>query len=190
MAHSDVVAEYEGTPSPSSIPTKEDEMPVDYAEVLKELEAEEGRLMTELNTIRSAKPAILRLLENQKFDELRIDTTPVLPVGRFVSMGATKSIPIYLKDKTMALTSRQIMDGLKAEGWTSESGDHLATVSATLSQLRDKGILRKIGDGWMMDSTPLNAIPSNDVVTKSPPAPNSFAATHLYPNASRQPSEQ
>ncbi len=109
--------------------------------------------------MRAAKPGIMLLLNNQISEASeRIlsadnEADEVLPVGRFVGMGATKAIPIYLKDKTMSLTSRQIMDGLKADGWTSKSEDNLATVSATLSQLKESGTVRKIDDGWILART-------------------------------------
>ncbi len=135
-------------------------MPVDYAEVLKELEAEEGRLMTQLNTVRAAKPAIMLLMNNQKSEPPIV--SPPLPAGRFARFGATRAIQIYMTGNTVALTSRQIMDGLKAEGWTSESEDHLATISATLSQLRDKGVVRKSGDGWLPSNTGIDITPLND----------------------------
>jgi hypothetical protein len=130
-------------------------MPVDYAEVLKEIEVEEERLLTELNTIRAAKPAIMRLLASKKSNPVEPLKLPLR--GQFVGMGATKAIPLHLKNIEFAVTSRQIMDGLKAEGWTSESKDHLATVSATLSQLKDMGIVRRLGDGWMLARTTISA---------------------------------
>lgn len=150
-------------------------MPVNYAEVLKALETEEGRLLTQLSTVRAAKPAIILLMNSQKPEEQIPEFEPGLePVGRFAGIGATKAIPILLAEKSVPMTTREIMDALKAEGWTTNSTDPVGTVSATLSQLRDSAVT-KVGDGWRS-------------LTVSAAAPNSLAASVLYPNASQRPS--
>ncbi len=149
-------------------------MPVDYIELCTEFEMEEARLLIELNEVRSALPAI-RARKKRQEDEYEVDLAinERKIVGRFSGMGATKAIPQLLDGKTIALTSREIMDGLKAEGWTTNATDPLATVSATLSQLRGS-VVDKVGDGWKL--RPLNVIPDEPVIV-SAPALDSFAVT-------------
>ena len=120
-------------------------MPVDYEEVWAELEEEEGRLTTQLNIVKSAKPAIQALRDRQAAMQ-----TIAKRIGlRFANMGATKAIPLLLENKAVPMTYREIHDALKAEGWTSNSSDPAATVSATLSQLRGEAV-EKVGDGWRL----------------------------------------
>jgi hypothetical protein len=143
MARSGAAA-YEGTLPYFSIPIQEGDMPVDYSEVWAELGEEEARLMTQLNIVRQAKPAIQALLDRQALQAFGKPTA-----ARFSGMGATKAIPLLLEDKTVPMTYREIHDALKAEGWTSNSSDSAATVSATLSQLRGSTV-EKVGDGWRL----------------------------------------
>jgi len=118
-------------------------MPVDYAEVLAELEAEEGRLMTELHIIKAAKPAIQAMLQRTAPNAAKY------MMGRFAGMGATEAIPLLLAGLTIPMTYREIHDALKAEGWTTTSSDSAATVSATLSQLKGDYV-EKVGSGWRL----------------------------------------
>ena len=120
-------------------------MPVDYVEVFAEIEAEEARLLTQLNIVQAAKPAIQALRDRQ----LNYAALTKRLVGRFAGMGATKAIPMLLEGKTVPMTYREVHDALKSEGWTSASSDPAATVSATLSQLKDAGLVRKVGEGFL-----------------------------------------
>jgi len=118
-------------------------MPADYAEVLKELEDQESTLESELAAIRAAKPAILLLAKKQGMENRKL-----FPTGRFVGVGASRAIPDLLKNIHVALTTSEIVDRLKAEGWTTEAQNPVATISATLSQLAEKGFVEKVGEGW------------------------------------------
>lgn len=118
-------------------------MPVDYAEVLADFEAEESRLEAELARIRAAKPAIKEMLQRTAPNAAK------WMMGRFAGMGATKAIPILLAGKTVAMTYREIHDALKAEGWTTNSSDSTSIVAATLSQLKGD-FVEKIGEGWRL----------------------------------------
>jgi hypothetical protein len=154
-------------------------MPVDYGEVLKDLDAQIASLEAEVATLRAARPTIV-LLRNKYSPPL---AAPVSKSGIYSTMGPTNAIPLVLKGEPFPLLTSQIADKLQAGGVKSQATDFPASVSATLGQLRDKGIVEKVGDGWKLKT-------NNDEVTVSFPAPNSLAATLLYPNADVRRSEQ
>ncbi|WP_142988144.1 hypothetical protein [Granulicella rosea] len=147
-------------------------MPVDYAEVIAELEAEEGRLKTSLAAIQAAKPALLLLWQKQNGSPDPQTPVTIMPRGRFAGMGATKAIPLLLQGQEVPMTYREIHDALKAEGWTSNSSDPAATVSATLSQLRGEVVV-KIGDGWMLAAPVQLPPPPPPIYIPRPPGFNS-----------------
>jgi hypothetical protein len=65
-------------------------------------------------------------------------------------MGPTNAIPFVLKGEPFPLLTSQIAEKLQAGGVRSQATDFPASVSATLGQLRDKGVVEKVGDGWRL----------------------------------------
>ena len=144
-------------------------MPVDYVEVLKELKAQEKALQDELDIVRGALPAI------EKMAAKSAKPVPAwVPVtGKYSGMYATEAIPDALKGEVFPLTTAQIADKVKAGGLRSAAQNFVASISATLSQLKDRNVVEKVGDGWRLKA------PGDVVVSK--PASNSLASTMLYP---------
>lgn len=139
-------------------------MAINYDEAIAELRAEEKRLDDELGQVRAAIPAMIVLRNRYRASQPTpplpknyIQARPLTevlanevagPVGRFLGMGATKAIPILLKDVDVPLTTSEIYDRLKAEGWASTAQSPIGTLSATLGQLKD--VVEKIGEGWRL----------------------------------------
>lgn len=118
-------------------------MPVNYADVLADLEVQEAKLVTELNTVRAAKPAILAMKQRQELNAALLATP-----GKYAGLGATAAIRRLLSSALTLMTREEIHDALKAEGWTTKSDDPLSTISATLSQM--KAEVEKVGETWRM----------------------------------------
>lgn len=116
-------------------------MPVDYAEVLRDMEREEARLATQLSTLRQAKPGIMAMFRAQQ-----LDAALLAPRGKYVSMGPTAAMRDVLGSGEV-LTRDELRTRLKAEGWTTKSEDELSTISAALSQSKD---FEKVGERWRL----------------------------------------
>jgi hypothetical protein len=120
-------------------------MPVDFDAVLKEMNAQEASLQSELDTLRAGRAAILRLKKGQ---EIRSALSPNAP--RFAGMGAKKAVLDVLKDASgTPMTTPEIYDQMVAGGWTTDSERPQANVSATLSQMKDKEVV-KVGEAWRL----------------------------------------
>jgi hypothetical protein len=119
-------------------------MPADYAEVLKDLDAQITSLEAEIATLRAGRPTIV-LLRN-KYNPV------VAPSWKaYTGLGPTDAIPLLLKNEELPLTTLEIATKLHAGGVKSSAQNFAASVSATLSQLRDKKIVRKVGDSWILE---------------------------------------
>jgi hypothetical protein len=129
-------------------------MALNYDEAIAELRAEEKRLTLELEQVRAAIPGMI-VLRNRHLAEVKETAASsngrMLPgIGRFAGMGATKAIPEFLKTAEIALTSREITDGLMAEGWVSEAQKPAGAVSATLINLEKQGVVTRVGEAWKL----------------------------------------
>ncbi|HEY4380366.1 MAG TPA: hypothetical protein VGN01_08465 [Acidobacteriaceae bacterium] len=120
-------------------------MPADYADVLKDLDRREKALTDQLAILRAARPAIFALKQQQE-----LESAALTPSTRFQGMGATKAIPLVLKDAAIPMTTSEVLSTLKEGGWTTNAQSPLGTVSATLGQLRD---VEKVGDRWRLKLT-------------------------------------
>jgi len=129
-------------------------MPVDYAEVLQDMEREEARLATQLSVLRQARPGVMAMLRAQQ-----LDAAILAPHGKYVSMGPTPAMRDVLSSGEL-LTRDELRTRLKAEGWTTKSDDELSTISAALSQSKD---FEKVGERWRL-ATDRNG--SQDSVTR------------------------
>jgi hypothetical protein len=146
---------------------EEGTMPVDYVEVLKELKAQEKALQDELDIVRGALPAI------EKMATKALQTWPPPPPtvsGKYSSMYATEAIPDALKGEVFPLTTSQIADKVKAGGLRSTAQNFVASVSATLSQLKERNIVEKVGDGWRLKAPPPPFEETPSVIIGSIPA--------------------
>lgn len=127
-------------------------MALNYEEAIAELRAEESRLQDELKQVQAAIPAMI-ILRNRARMEREIAKAPQLSIvgmGKFAGMGATKAIPEFLESAERALTSREIFDGLSAQGWTTDAQKPIGVISATLIALEDKGIVTRVGEAWKL----------------------------------------
>jgi hypothetical protein len=123
-------------------------MAFNFEEGIAELRAQEKRLEEELEEVRAAIPALVRLRNRQVLP-------PVTASKKFSGMGATKAIPQVLREVEVPLTSSEILDRLRAGGWTTGSQKPLSTVSATLSQLET---VERVGEGWRLRRTLTSSI--------------------------------
>ncbi len=132
----------------SNFKLEEDEMPADYAEVLRDLDATIASLEAEITTLRAGRPTIVML--RNKYSALNQTANASPSGGLYAHLGPTGAIPLALKGEIFALTSSQIADKLRAGGVRTKGQDFIGNVSATLSRLRDNGVVEKIGDGWKL----------------------------------------
>jgi hypothetical protein len=127
---------------------QEGTMPVDYEEVLRDLKAQEKALQDELDIVQGALPAIEKMAAKSAKPAPAPAWVPVS--GKYSGMYATEAIPDALKGETFPLTTAQIAEKVKAGGLRSAAQNFVASVSATLSQLKDRNIVEKVGDGWRL----------------------------------------
>jgi hypothetical protein len=126
-------------------------MPADYVEVLKDLKEQERALLDELELVRSALPVIEKLAaKTPPPPQPPAWVPPPPPPGKYSSMYATEAIPDALKGEVFPLTTVQIAEKVKAGGLRSAAQNFVASISATLSQLREKQVVEKVGDGWKL----------------------------------------
>jgi hypothetical protein len=121
-------------------------MPADYDQVLKDLDEQIGKLEAEIATLKAGRPTIVVLRNKYNPPIQRVPLTP----GQFAGMGPTDAIPLVLDGVVFPLTTAEVADKLLAGGITSKAKDFPASVSATLGQLRDKGIVVRVGEGWRL----------------------------------------
>jgi hypothetical protein len=122
-------------------------MPADYDQFIAELNAQEAELLNELETIRAGRTAILRLKANQ---EIRAALTAT-PASKFAGFGPKKAVLDVLREAGRPMTTSEIHEAMVAGGWRTESDKPLANVSATLSQMRDREVV-KVGEAWRLRS--------------------------------------
>jgi hypothetical protein len=122
-------------------------MPADYGEVLKDLDAHISALEAEIATLRAGRPTIV-LLRNKYSSP-----APALKSAVYSTMGPTDAIPLLLKDEELPLTTAEVAARLISGGIKSNAQNFAASVSATLSQLKDKKIVRKVGDAWTLEES-------------------------------------
>ncbi len=115
----------------------------DYTQVLSDLDSHIASLEAELSGLKAARPAVLLLLEKHR---------PAPTKGPYADMKPTRAIPIALKGVGYGLTSAEIAALLVNGGMKSNARNFPSSVSATLSQLMHKNIVRKVGDNWILDN--------------------------------------
>ena len=143
-------------------------MPVDYAEVLKDLDSQIATLEAEVSTLRDARPSIV-ILRN-KYTPIPL-VAVALPSQKapFSNLGPTAAIQQLLKDEPYPLSVSQITDKLRAGGLQTKGNDLNSNVASTISRMRDSGFVEKSGDGWRLKRS------EDHPVHISPGAPNSFS---------------
>jgi hypothetical protein len=75
--------------------------------------------------------------------------SPAPTSGKYEGMGPTDAIPLLLAGED-GLTTVEIASKLRAGGVSSNAQNFVASVSATLSQLKDKEIVKKVDDRWSL----------------------------------------
>jgi hypothetical protein len=140
-------------------------MAINYDEVIAELRETESKLEEELEQVREAIPAMVVMRNRARAErdaaERKIPQATIPGIGKFSGMGATKAIPELLRSAPHALTTREIYDGLRAQGWTSSAAKPLGAISATLAQLEDNDIVVRVGDGWKLKPAKVSLSPSS-----------------------------
>lgn len=151
-------------------------MPVDYAEVLREMDAQITTLENELDTLRTTRPGIV-LLRNKQNPAL--SSSPVFtPRGRYSGLGNQAAVRLLMADGQ--LRSRdEIYEQLRDGGFTSDAANPVGSIGATLSQMKEE--LERVEDRWRKRSSPTSAelAEYGSPVTFSAPAQSSLAATVL-----------
>lgn len=130
-------------------------MPVDYTEVMQDLERQRQEIEVELLTIKQGIAAIQAVQKR---------LGPKVPIfsARFSSMGQTEAIKVLLADQPLTLTTGEVAQKLQDGGLRSKAADFAGTVSAVLTTLKGAGIVEKIGDGWRLTPRPLAALEELD----------------------------
>jgi hypothetical protein len=132
-------------------------MAINYDEVIAELRAVEVQLQKELKQVQDAIPAMI-VLRNKSKGAAKTQPIPKgdaksSPIKKpFSRTGPTEAIPVFLRqiDPGVASSTREVLDGLTAGGWTTKGEKPLNIVRATLSALAEKGIVEKVGEGWRL----------------------------------------
>jgi hypothetical protein len=124
-------------------------MAADYDQVLKDLDEQVAKLEAEIATLKAGRPTIVVL--RNKYPSTMFAPIFAPPVAApYANLGPTDAIPLVLKGIIFPLSTSAIADKLGAGGVKSNAQDFVRSVSATLGQLRDKGIVVKVGDGWRL----------------------------------------
>ena len=123
-------------------------MPVDYEAVITELNTQEAELLNELDTLRIGRNAIIRLKTAQ---EVRAALAPSAS-KRFAGVGPKKAVLDVLKESGKPMTTSEIYEVMASGGWKTESDKPAANVSATLSQMKDKEVI-KVGEAWRLKNS-------------------------------------
>jgi hypothetical protein len=144
-------------------------MPVDYGEVLKDIDERESLLTAEIAKLRAARPLMLEFKKQQDIAAIQF-----APPKKFVGVGPTRAIPKVLEANGGLMTVAEILAELYKEGWTTGSTNPTNLVSSTCAQLKDS--VERVGDRWRLK--PVNVIP-DEVVTVSPGAADSMSNTIL-----------
>lgn len=113
-------------------------MPVDYVQVLADLDAEIALHRKEIEELEAARPAIVAL--RNKFI-----SAPSLP---FTGMGATAAIRSLLSNSIAWYSTSEILAHMVDKGWKTDSSDPIKVVASTLSQIKAGGFVEKQHDMW------------------------------------------
>ncbi len=111
-------------------------MPVNYDDVLRDLDEQIEFHEAELKQLKEARPAIV-ILRN-KFN--------ISQPKPYEGMGAKASIRELLNKGSAWYRVSEIEEHLVAGGWKSDASDKARTIAATLSQMKDE--LDRQGDMW------------------------------------------
>ena len=128
----------------SEFTTGGDEMPVDYAEALRDLDAQIAFHETQIETLKSARPGFVAL-RNALNGGFKVPVPAATIYGRFAGMGNQAAVRALMADGQLR-TREEIYRDLKAEGFTSDAKDPAGSVGATLSQMKDE--LERVEDRW------------------------------------------
>ncbi len=162
-------------------------MATDYREVLQELRAEEKRLEDELDAIRSMIPGAELMAKRQS--ARIVEPSPVAPraplrVSPYAGMGIKQAIIHLLVSRTAPVMPAEITRLLLDGGVQTRSNDFAGSVSSTLTQMRQEGIIDRAEEGWVIRHRPdPNGNPPINVAATDP-------VWIQISNALRQPSLQ
>jgi hypothetical protein len=113
-------------------------MPVDYVQVLADLDAEVVLHRKAIEELEAARPAIVAL--RNKFV-----SAGNLP---FTGMGATAAIRALLSHSSAWYSTSEILGHLFDKGWKTDSSDPIKVVASTLSQIKAGGFIERQHDMW------------------------------------------
>jgi hypothetical protein len=143
-------------------------MPVNYDEVLTDLDGQIAHYKKEMEELQAARPAIVAL--RNKFNP--VITKP------FSGMGATAAIRELLSNSRAWHSTNEIVGLLQDKGWTTDSSEPPRIVASTLSQMKANGFVEKQNDMWRWLT--LRSVPETEApVFRSPGAPNSLSEAIL-----------
>ena len=151
-------------------------MSINYDEVISELRACETQLQEELKQVQDAIPAMIVLRNKSKGTPMaqpaRGNEAKGSTSRKFARMGPTEAIPAFLRhvDPAVALTTREVLDGLSAGGWATKSPQPMNIVRSTMKSLAEKGIVEKVGEAWKLkQNTRVSLNPSAFLTTEQQP---------------------
>ena len=124
-------------------------MAVDYAETLRDLDAQIAALEADLAILRTTRPGFVLLRDRQNAS---IASIPVAPKqGKFARLGNQAAVRQLMADGQLR-TRDEIYEQLRDGGFTSEADNPSGSIRATLSQMKDE--LERVEDRWRKKMLP------------------------------------
>lgn len=118
-------------------------MPVDYVEVLRDLDAQIAFHESEAEALRVARPGIVKL--RNAVSAKSVFAPPAVTSVKYAGMGNFAAIRLLMSDGQLR-TRDEIYDQLRLGGFTSDAANPVGSVGASLSQMKDE--LERVEDRW------------------------------------------
>ncbi len=136
-------------------------MATDYCEVLKELRAEEKRLVDELDIIRDMIPGAELMAKRISVSARNLPPHAISKAVSYADMGPRMAILKLLGESDKPLMPADITRLLLDGGIQTRSNDFAGTVGSTLTQLKIDGLVERKDEGWVtrldrMGNPPMN----------------------------------
>jgi hypothetical protein len=136
-------------------------MATDYCEVLKELRAEEKRLVDELEIIRGMIPGAELMAKRMPAPIRNLPPLAIPKPVSYAGMGPKMAILELLGKAGKPLMPADITRLLLEGGIQTRSNDFAGTVGTTLTQLKSAGLVERKDEGWVTRLDPMGNPPMN-----------------------------
>jgi hypothetical protein len=127
-------------------------MPTDYSAIITDLEGKRLELMKSVEVINAAIAGI-RILQSSATPGAPNSEAPQVQPADRMSQFANMSIPLaaetLLRTVGHPLSTREICDGLKQEGFASKATNFMTTIGSVLNRhSKAVGRVRRVPNGW------------------------------------------